>query len=1721
MREKDLNDCYDTDTTQDTIIKICSNCYQQYEIYDDTLMCPYCGYVESESSDNDLTDESSETSEIEICPNCGEEYEVFDDSPICPFCGYTYSAIFEENDNNSHDAEAPDVQLTTSEQEIDEPIVCCPKCGNEYEAFDDSPICPFCGAGLEEQLDDENEDEATDEIITESVDEVVFNETDDEEYEENDDDEYDEDEIITVNVGEQQSEADCLSAESPMESAIESRTSEDEVSVDIPPDEDISENVDSEIPSTFLTCHHCGQEFELFDDDPICPHCGTIYDSDNQSSEDLPVENTSDCSTEKIDQSDAEQALEKLLNSNAPEDDSFDRCLGCMQKIKPGTKYCKHCGYEQSQPPLENYHLIPGTILDDRYVVGRVLGFGGFGITYIGWDTKLLRRIAIKEYMPTEFATRVLGENELTVFSGEKAEQFEIGKSKFMDEGQMLAGCNNVPGVVKIYDVLSENGTSYLTMELLEGESLKERLDREKSLPVEDAIAIIVPILDALEGVHNYGLIHRDVSPDNIFLCKNGDVKLIDFGAARYATTNFSRSLSVILKPGYAPEEQYRSRGEQGPWTDVYAAGATLYKMITGVTPPDAMERVSDDQLRSAVGVPSWVAAADKKYKHFKYTLANFFYRVLSDKNKEKTETVDINFTQKESRSERRERFALHTYQRLTGTTPDTVNYSEESYAADDKIKSIPEHVYIAMMNAMNVDKDDRTQSAKQFRDELTEKVKAKWLIVKNRKLDIGAFPRWMKAAGAVAAAVVVVLVVSLSSIIVGAASTEIYTPEIINMMTDEAEQKILDSELEYMIVDSQISEKVPENKVMLQAPYAGTMIEKGSVVKATISMGTEKVTVPNFVGMTKAEAEQELSKLHLTAEYSEDYSSVEKGKICQQDKEANSRVSVDSVLKLTISLGLEDVDNDENVSVPEITGLTLEEAKSKLESVNLYLDVESEKYDDKPAGTVISQSVKTGSTVKQGTTIKVVVSKGKETVIVPYVTYKTESEAISLLEKANLKYGIKYEYHESVAKGNVISQSIAAEKSVAPGTTIDLVVSKGKKTVTVPNVVGNKSATAVKSIEEKGLKVTVKEENNDSVEAGKVIRQSPAAKKEVDNGSTVTIYVSKGKNSVTIPSVKGKSSADAKSTLEDKGFNVKITEQYSDTVEKGKVISQSPSANSSLTKSSTVTIYVSKGIQPVTVPNVVGKSSSAASSSLSKVGLKVKTQEEYSTSVAKGNVIKQSPSANASVYKGDTITITVSKGKEPTTVPDVVGKTSASAQSAITSADLNVKVVEAYSDSVASGTVIKQSPSGNSSAGKGDTVTITVSKGKEPLKVPNVVGKSSSSAQNTITSMGLKISVVQEYSSTVASGNVIKQSPAANTSVYKGDTITITVSKGKEPTTVPDVLGKTKTNAQSAITAAGLKVKVVEEYSETDASGTVIGQSPADGDSAYKGDTVTITVSKGKKPITVPNVVGKTSSNAQSSITSAGFKVKVVEGYSDSVSSGYVIKQSPSGNTSAYKNDTITITVSKGKSNWSDWVTSLPSGVSTSNGYEIDTRTEYRSRSISSERVVGDWSGWSGWSTDRQSTNDNKQEDSKQQYRYYRFVCPNCGDDWYGYTTCFSCGRAKYVYGSSDWGSGIVEGVHYMWYDLPKDSISWSKATSDSTAIRAKLGTNVYWYYLNTIPGDYYWSRTVYRYRTRDVSSRTVYGSWSSWTTDKITSSSSLDVETRKVYKYRVKPVS
>ena len=267
------------------------------------------------------------------------------------------------------------------------------------------------------------------------------------------------------------------------------------------------------------------------------------------------------------------------------------RCLGCMAEYENGLKMCPLCGYEAGKITDSPLHMLPGTILLDRYLVGKVIGYGGFGVTYIGWDSILQQRVAIKEYLPSEFATRSMGQADVTVFGGNKAQQFADGMAKFIDEAKRLAQFQSEDGIVRVYDSFETNNTAYIIMEYLDGETLTTFLNREGKVPIEKAVEMVTPVIRSLETVHKAGIIHRDIAPDNIMITKDGKVKLLDFGAARYATTSHSRSLTVIIKPGFSPEEQYRSRGDQGPHTDIYALGAVLYRMVTGETPPDALER--------------------------------------------------------------------------------------------------------------------------------------------------------------------------------------------------------------------------------------------------------------------------------------------------------------------------------------------------------------------------------------------------------------------------------------------------------------------------------------------------------------------------------------------------------------------------------------------------------------------------------------------------------------------------------------------------------------------------------------------------------------------------------------------------------------------------------------------------------------------------------------------------------------------------------------------------------------------------------------------------------------------------------------------------------------------------------------------------------------------------------------------------------------------------
>ncbi len=272
-------------------------------------------------------------------------------------------------------------------------------------------------------------------------------------------------------------------------------------------------------------------------------------------------------------------------------------CFGCMGNKGAGMQ-CPSCGYSEDATPGSPFHLPPGTVLLGKYLLGRVLGQGGFGITYLAWDLNLKLKLAVKEYFPQELASRSAGQSEISAYSDSVGSQYENGLNKFLQEAQTLAQFEWHPNIVSVRDYFKANSTAYFVMTYVEGITLKEYLVNSGGIvPVEEALRFITPVLDALKEVHAVQILHRDISPDNIYVNHRGQVILLDFGAARQAISDQGRSLSIILKPGYAPEEQYLTHGNQGPWTDIYSVAATLYHFVTGHMPPESLERLSEDRL--------------------------------------------------------------------------------------------------------------------------------------------------------------------------------------------------------------------------------------------------------------------------------------------------------------------------------------------------------------------------------------------------------------------------------------------------------------------------------------------------------------------------------------------------------------------------------------------------------------------------------------------------------------------------------------------------------------------------------------------------------------------------------------------------------------------------------------------------------------------------------------------------------------------------------------------------------------------------------------------------------------------------------------------------------------------------------------------------------------------------------------------------------------------
>ena len=273
-------------------------------------------------------------------------------------------------------------------------------------------------------------------------------------------------------------------------------------------------------------------------------------------------------------------------------------CSACFAPAPNAAAACSLCGWRDGAASPFPTALPVGSVLLGRYAVGRVLGKGGFGVTYLAFDLPQNEAVAIKEYFPDTLAHRNTGAAAVTALGAENETAFRLGAEKFYGEARILAQFASHPNIIQVREFFYENNTAYYVMEYIRGVDLKRRLEADgRALTQAQLLAILPPLCDALEAVHAQGILHRDISPDNVFLTAAGGVKLLDFGAARMVPGWRSRTLSVVLKPGFAPVEQYQTHGRQGPWTDVYALAATAYYALTGRVPVSSMDRVLDDAL--------------------------------------------------------------------------------------------------------------------------------------------------------------------------------------------------------------------------------------------------------------------------------------------------------------------------------------------------------------------------------------------------------------------------------------------------------------------------------------------------------------------------------------------------------------------------------------------------------------------------------------------------------------------------------------------------------------------------------------------------------------------------------------------------------------------------------------------------------------------------------------------------------------------------------------------------------------------------------------------------------------------------------------------------------------------------------------------------------------------------------------------------------------------
>ena len=664
-----------------------------------------------------------------------------------------------------------------------------------------------------------------------------------------------------------------------------------------------------------------------------------------------------------------------------------------------------------------------GVVLGKRYeILGRV-GSGGMADVYKGKDHKLNRFVAIK-VLKSDYRTD------------------EVFIRKFLSEAQAAAGLMH-PNVVNVYDVGQDRGLYYMVMELVEGITLKDYIEKKGKLSPKETVSISIQMVTGLQAAHNQHIVHRDIKPQNIIISKDGKVKVTDFGIARATTSTQTISTSVMGSVHYTSPEQARG-GVVDQKSDIYSIGITMYEMVTGHVPFDgdstvtvALKHLQEEITSPAEEVPDLpysleciIMKCTQKNPAMRYhdcaSLLLDLKRSLVDPdgdfvvigNKGNVDDRTVVMSTEEINEVQRRRYPN-----------DGDDYDDdEDYDRDGE------------------DDDDEDDDDRRYRDRDRGRRKNNVNSDTKRIMKI-----LMIVAGVVVALLILFLVGNAAGFFSGPGLVQneqemVKVPDLRGMTEEEARKELEGTDLGMKVENErQPSNQYEEGEIMSQDPAEDTEVAKNSTITVVISSGEEAkmVKVPNIVDRTEEEAEKSLQAAKLTVVHGEAQFSdeIDAGRVISSDPEAGTEVEEGTEVTIVISLG------KDQAKVPELRNKSASEAEAALKDAGLAGSASEEYSDSVEAGLVISQSIDAGEKVDKGTTVSYVVSKGPETkyVTVPNLVGKTRSAAEKALRDAGLSVG---EVNEDYVRNNdvnlVVDQSISSGMSVEAGTSVSFTVNLG-----------------------------------------------------------------------------------------------------------------------------------------------------------------------------------------------------------------------------------------------------------------------------------------------------------------------------------------------------------------------------------------------------------------------------------------------------------------------------------------------------------------------------------------------------------------------------------------------------------------------------------------------------------------------------------------------------